>query len=106
MDNRSSDRKDIQVIAHFNFHGQEKVFQSVTRNISAAGIFVEADADILELMNTGESIILMLEYKRNFFMKVASYVVRLDFTSDSSGFAVKFLDIEEEQKKIISLLLD
>lgn len=106
MDNRSCERKDVQVIAHFNFHGQEKVFQSVTRNISAAGIFVEADADILELMNTGESIVLMLEYKRNFFMKITSYVVRLDFTSEASGFAVKFLDMEDEQKKIVSFLLD
>ena len=103
---RTHERKDLQVFVQFNFHGHEKVFESVTRNLSMAGLFVEADGEVLKLMDVGSSLIAMLEYEKDFFVRFTGYVVRIQATSKSSGFGLKFLDLTENQKAVITSLLE
>ena len=102
---RETERKEIQVIVHFNFQGHEKVFESWTKNLSSNSMFIEAETDILELMNVGETVVAMLEYEEDLFVKIIGYVVRIDLSENSTGFAIKFLDINSKQEEIISKLL-
>ena len=103
---RTHERKDMQVFVQFNFHGHEKVFESVTRNLSMAGLFVEADAEILKLMDVGCSVIVMLEYQKDFFVRFTGYIVRLQASRKSSGFGLKFLDLTDDQKEVINTLME
>ena len=105
-DKRTFERKDVQVLVHFNFHGHEKVFESTTRNISLAGLFIEADDDIISLMNVGGSIMVMIECKKNFFVKINGYIVRLHAEERKGGFAVKFLELEEIQKETLLSIIN
>lgn len=103
---RIHERKDLQVFVQFNFHGHEKVFESVTQNLSMAGLFVEADAEILKLMDVGCSVIVMLEYQKDFFVRFTGYIVRIQASRKASGFGLKFLELTEDQKSVISTLLE
>ena len=97
---RSYERKATQVIVHFNFHGHEKVFESVTRDISCAGMFIETDVEILDLMDTGAAIITMIEYQKNFLLKLKGYIVRIERNVPSPGFAMKFLNLDIVRRNI------
>ena len=103
---RTHERKELQVFVQFNFHGHEKVFESVTQNLSLAGLFVEADMDVLKLMDVGFSVIVMLEYKKDFFLRIPGYIVRIQASARASGFGLKFLDLSEDQKSIITSLME
>ena len=103
---RSHERKDLQVFVQFNFHGHEKVFESVTRNLSVTGLFVDADGEILKLMDVGSSVIIMLEYQKDFFVRFTGYIVRLQASRKSSGFGLKFLDLTDDQKNVINTLME
>lgn len=103
---RIYERKDVKVIIQFNFHGHEKIFESHTRNISLAGIFIEAENDVLELMDKGSSIIVMLEYQKNLFVRFTGYIVRIEHLAEGTGFAMKFLELDQVQEKIIVDLLE
>ena len=103
---RSHERKDLQVFVQFNFHGHEKVFESVTHNLSMAGLFVKADGDVLKLMDVGCSVIVMLEYEKDFFVRLTGYIVRIQASSKSTGFGLKFLDLTDEQKSVVTSLLE
>lgn len=103
---RGHERKDLQVFVQFNFHGHEKVFESVTRNLSLTGLFVEADAEVLKLMDVGCSVIVMMEYEKDFFVRFTGYIVRLQPSRKVSGFGFKFLDLSDEQKSVITSLLE
>ncbi|EKD27962.1 MAG: hypothetical protein ACD_79C00484G0003 [uncultured bacterium] len=105
-ENRRIDyRKDVQVIVHFNLHGHEKVFQAFTRNISLSGLFIETEEDILEMIQKGESIVVMMEYKTNLFVKIKCYVIRVDMQKETFGFAIKYLELDENQQEAIEQIL-
>ena len=103
---RIHERKELQVFVQFNFHGHEKVFESVTHNLSLAGLFVEADMEVLKLMDVGFSVIVMLEYQKDFFIRLTGYIVRIQASTKVSGFGLKFLDLSEDQKSVINTLLE
>ena len=102
---RCFERRDLQVQVQFNFHGHEKVFESHTQNISLAGMFIEASEEILKLMDIGASVVLMLEFKTDFFIRLTGYIVRIQATQKSCGFAIRFLNLSEEQVETISSLI-
>lgn len=98
---RVSDRRDVHVWVHFRLHGESKIFDARTRNISLAGVFMESFPELLQQMFVGQSVILLLEYKKYFLMRLCGYIVRLE---QGNGFAVKFLNLTEEQMVIIRQL--
>jgi hypothetical protein len=98
-------RRNIQAIVHFNVRGHEKVFESHSRNLSPAGIFVEAEPAVLDLMRTGESVIALLEFRHHLFVRLTGYVVRLEFSAGETGFAMKFLELDPVQKEMLEKLL-
>lgn len=102
---RLHDRININVIVHFNVHGNQKVFESITENISLSGFFISASRDVTELLDVGASLQVMVEYKKNLLVKITSYVVRIDNSADICGFAIKFLDLDSNQKDVLSTLL-
>lgn len=104
-DRRTFERKDLEIFVHFNFHGHEKVFESKTHNISMTGLFVKAKEDILKLINIGNSIFIMLEFKKNFFIKLNAYVVRIENNVPEFGFGVKFLELNQDQINTLSKLI-
>lgn len=106
MDRRENHRKKLEVIVHFYFHGHEKVFASITRNISLSGLCVEAGPEILSKMNVGGTVTVFLEYTPHFLLKLKGYIVRCDSSHQGlKNFAVKFLELDDKQKETISSLL-
>jgi len=102
---REYERKPVQVIVHFNFRGQEKVYETLSLNLSPISIFIQAEREVLNLMLTGESVVAMVEFQKNLFIRLSGYVVRLDLIAESSGFAMKFLELDETQKRILANLM-
>ncbi len=105
MEKRDAIRNDIQVIINFNFENHEKVVEAKSRNISETGMFIDVEPEILELMNIGESIVTYTEYQQDLFLRTCGYLVRIDTTSDISGFAMKYLDLTDIQQNIIQSCL-
>ena len=66
-----------------------------------APVLVDYPADMLDPID-----IAMLEYEKDFFVFFTGYVVRIQATSKSSGFGLKFLDLTEDQKSVITSLLE
>ena len=106
MERRESQRKELEVIVHFYFHGHEKVFASKTRNISLSGLCIQAGTEVLSKMNLGGTVTVFLEYVPNYLLKLKGYVVRCGSApGEMDGFAVKFLEVDETQRETISKLL-
>jgi len=102
---RENQRTERQVIVHCFYKGKEKVFEALSRNISPEGLYIDTDPEVLGLLEIGASLIIFVEYEANLLVRLKGYVVRVDtFVSLSGGFALKFLELDNNQRKILEQL--
>jgi hypothetical protein len=82
---RMHDRKDHLINVHFVVNNQ--LYNGFINNISSGGVFIKCPQNMIQRLNTGQSVILTFDHPdRKIHIKITGEIARIE----DSGFGVNF----------------